>query len=69
MEIVQGTKNPENKSVYKEVCFKIKGACTRYTNQLAVAKTHFKKVAAAKGKSRARKDAQPVLPPKDEVAQ
>ena len=54
LQIQQSNKNPECKSVYKELSEKIRGACSRFTNQAAVCKTHFKKqpTAKARGKSR-----------------
>jgi len=60
LEIVQSKKNPENKSVYQSLSLSIREACTRFTNQLSVCKTHLKKpTAKARGKAKA-------VPPKNE---
>ena len=51
MEIKQNSVNPELKSAYKDITQKIKNACTRHANQMAICKTHFKKAPSAKSRS------------------
>jgi len=63
LELKQNGVNPEQKSVYRELTDKIKMACCRYTNQMAVCKTHFKKTSA---KSRAKPKAKAATVPKTE---
>ena len=63
LELKQQGVNPGSKSPYKEVMGQIKDACVRFTNQVAICKTHFKRVrSAAKGKAKP----PPAPAPKDE---
>ena len=61
LQIKQNITNPESKNVYREIAENIKGACSRFTNQAAVCKTHFKKQPTAKARGKAK-----VVPPKVE---
>lgn len=59
LEIKQGKTNPGVKSVYSLVSQKIRDCATRFSNQQANCRTHFKKQ-PAKGKSAAKSKAKPV---------
>ena len=57
LEVEQSGLNPGCKSIYREKASEIKDACVKFTNHMAICKTHFKRVrSAAKGKA---KPAQP----------
>ena len=67
LEIAQSGTNPGVKKPYQEVCQSIRDLACRFTNQVAVVKTHFKKPAATKARAKGKaKAASAVKPAKDE---
>lgn len=59
LQIKQGQTNPGVKTVYSAVSQRIRDCATRFGNQLATCRTHFKKQ-PAKGKSASKTKAKPV---------
>ena len=66
LEISQGGKNPGVKTPFNDVCQSIRDLACRFTNQMAIVKTHFKKPAACKAKARGKAKTAPAIKPKDE---